>query len=54
MCSHHPHPLAELIFAIEEEHVRTPGDWFERRTSIAYTPCKGLACYETVKKTYVQ
>lgn len=49
ICPLHPHPLAELIFAIQEEHVYTPEDWFQRRTSIAYTPCNGEACYAIVR-----
>lgn len=49
ICPHHPHLFAELSYAIEVEKVRFPEDWFQRRTSIAYTKCGGQSCFETVK-----
>ena len=48
MCSEHPHIWAELTHAIQHEKAMTPEDWFERRTSIAYTSCKGLKCRDAV------
>lgn len=48
ICPLHPHIFAELTYAIENEYVVKPEDWFERRTSIAYTPCRGKSCAEVV------
>ncbi len=41
LCPHHPHLLGEVTHAIENEHAQQLDDWFFRRTSIGYSPCKG-------------
>jgi glycerol-3-phosphate dehydrogenase len=51
LCTGHPHLRAELTYAIQEEHARTLEDWFCRRTSIAYTSCRGVKCLNVVAKT---
>lgn len=48
ICPEHPQLWAELSHAIRHEKVKTPEDWFERRTSIAYTSCGGIKCYKAV------
>ncbi|MEI8366425.1 MAG: glycerol-3-phosphate dehydrogenase/oxidase [Parachlamydiaceae bacterium] len=47
ICDGHPHIVAELIYVVKYEHVKTIGDWLHRRTSIATTPpCCGQRCLE--------
>ena len=48
ICPNHPHVAAELYHAINREKANTPEDWFYRRSSIAYTQCPSLKCYEKV------
>ncbi len=48
LCAYHPHVGAELLYSIRHEKVKTAEDWFERRTSIAYTECRGLLCAQVV------
>lgn len=48
ICPHHPHLFAELSYAIQVEKAKSPEDWFQRRTSIAYSSCGGLSCLESV------
>lgn len=48
ICTKHPHILAELTYAARVEYAKTAADWFERRTDIAYTPCRGKACLQRV------
>ena len=52
ICSEHPHIRAELTHAIQNEKAVTPEDWFERRTSIAYTKCKGQKCLAAVAQRF--
>jgi len=44
ICSYHPHLFAEIAYAIHYEHAKTLGDWFFRRTTIAYSRCRGMHC----------
>ncbi|MCE5317326.1 MAG: glycerol-3-phosphate dehydrogenase/oxidase [Parachlamydia sp.] len=52
ICPHHPHLVAELSYAIDVEKARCPEDWFQRRTSIAYSKCGGQSCLENVSKYF--
>ena len=52
ICPHHPHLWAELSHAIQNEKARSPEDWFERRTSLTYTPGQGRCCFDTVAKRF--
>lgn len=52
ICPHHPHLFAELSHAILNEKARTPSDWYERRTSIAYSEGNGKCCYQKVAKRF--
>lgn len=52
ICPHHPHLFAELTYAIQKEKARCPEDWFQRRTSIAYSVCQGKQCYERVASRF--
>lgn len=54
ICSAQPHLWAELDYAIKYEKAKTPEDWFERRTSIAYTSCGGIRCREAVDQYFHQ
>lgn len=46
ICACHPHIMAEITLAIKIEQAKTLQDWFCRRTSIAFTKCRGLQCLE--------
>lgn len=48
ICAEHPHIFAEVTYAVQSEYARQLDDWFCRRTSIAYTPCRGEKCLEIV------
>lgn len=52
ICSDHPHLLAEISYAIRHEHAKKLSDWFCRRTSIAYTTCRGLKCLHVVANKF--
>lgn len=54
ICPEHPHIFAELTYAIMFEHVNHLNDWFYRRTSIGYSPCKGKKCFEKVAEKFMQ
>lgn len=48
ICPDHPHIFAEVTYAIQEEHAKRLEDWFCRRTSIAYSACRGMNCLQKV------
>lgn len=48
LCAHHPHIFAEVTYAINVEKARTLSDWYFRRTTIAYSKCKGCDSIEMV------
>lgn len=50
ICPHHPYIRAELAYAVEEEFVVYPEDWFIRRTGIAYHPMQGCTCYKAIQE----
>lgn len=52
ICPEHPHVFAEITYAIQNEHARKLEDWFCRRTSIAYTSCRGDKCLGTVASKF--
>jgi glycerol-3-phosphate dehydrogenase len=52
ICPWHPHIMAEMTHAIETEHALELEDWFFRRTSIAYSSCRGVHCIERVSKKF--
>lgn len=53
ICTDHPHLFAELTHAILNEEAKTPQDWFQRRTTIAYTTkCQGLLCKKSVTEHF--
>jgi glycerol-3-phosphate dehydrogenase len=54
ICPDHPHIYAELTYTIQNEQVIRLEDWFERRTNIAYLPCKGLKCLQAVSEKFSQ
>lgn len=54
ICPFHPHVYAEIRYVIENEQAQTLEDWFERRTHIAYLPCKGIHCAESVAKKFAE
>jgi glycerol-3-phosphate dehydrogenase len=54
ICPYHPHIWAELTYAIQVEKALTVEDWFERRTSIAYTTCRGLKCLEITSQYFAK
>jgi glycerol-3-phosphate dehydrogenase len=61
ICPFHPHLYAEITYAITKEKACKIEDWFQRRTLIAYTPCRGIACldkvvdkFEAVLREYVK
>ena len=52
ICKFHPHIYAEVTYVIIHEQAVTLADWFERRTQIAYLPCKGLHCAAQVASKF--
>ena len=46
ICKYHPHIFAEITYAITHEQANSLEDWFQRRTQIAFLPCRGLQCAE--------
>lgn len=52
ICTLHPHIYGEISYAIHIEKAKKLQDWFERRTSIAYTRCQGLNCLEKTAQKF--
>jgi glycerol-3-phosphate dehydrogenase len=48
LCSHRPYRVAEVLFAIRNEMALCLGDWYFRRSTMAYAPCHGSEAVEEV------
>ena len=48
LCPHHLSLKAELLYAIQKEHVKTADDWLFRRSSMGYAPCPTAECAEKI------
>lgn len=54
ICPLHPHIMAEVVYAIKYEHALRLEDWFLRRTSIGYSPCRGEHCAAKVSLKFAE
>lgn len=54
ICSLHAHTEADVIHAIRVEKAQTLSDWYYRRTSIAYSECRGIPCVRTVAQIFAR
>jgi glycerol-3-phosphate dehydrogenase len=52
LCPHHPHLLAEALYAVREEMALTLADWFLRRSRTAYSACHGLDALPAVAEIF--
>jgi len=54
LCPHHPHMIAELIYAITEEQTLTLEDWFLRRTWLGYSRRCSLQCVQNIANHFAK
>jgi glycerol-3-phosphate dehydrogenase len=50
VCSGHPHVFAEITYGVKVEHVKTPEDWFLRRTTMICPFGSKNECIERVTR----
>jgi glycerol-3-phosphate dehydrogenase len=48
LCSHNPDIAVQVVVAVKYEHARNVEDFLLRRSSIGYTPCRGLDAVDSV------
>jgi glycerol-3-phosphate dehydrogenase len=41
LCASQPHRVVEVVYAIRDEMALRPGDWFRRRSRMAFAPGNG-------------
>lgn len=54
ICDCHLHTYAEIDYAIQKEYSKTLEDWMMRRTTIAYSACKGLKCVQQTAERFAK